>query len=184
MTPCFGLALCKKMTPAIALYKPQIPPNTGNISRLAVAVNAALHIVGKPAFSLDQKDLIRAGLDHWNALDLHLHQRFRDFYASRGVSRIVAVSKDAPVQYSDFMFQPDDILLFGNETQGLPPTLLSRCEHIVKIPMWGAVRSLNLSNAVAIVVYEAIRQGLAKGWIDQSSREYHRTYYRSPYASN
>src|SRR5262245_48260127 len=106
----------------IALYRPEIPPNTGNISRLCVCAGARLHIIDKPAFSLDEKDVRRAGLDYWDQLELVQHAdwySFADHVAVRGV-RVVAVSKFGRRHHWDYPYKGDEILLFGNETSGLP----------------------------------------------------------------
>lgn len=166
------------MLPEIALYRPQIPPNTGNISRLAVAVGAKLSIVGKAAFSWGDKELRRAGLDHWQDLDFHHYPRFKDFCSAHTSKRILLISKGGQKDYFDHSFEPNDVLLFGNETAGLPPSLMKRPLTSLRIPMWGNVRSLNLSNSVAIVMYEAIRQGMEKGWLGNPRHDYLRTYYK------
>ncbi|MCB1199425.1 MAG: tRNA (cytidine(34)-2'-O)-methyltransferase [Leptospiraceae bacterium] len=164
----------------IALYRPQIPPNTGNISRLCVGSNMPLAIVGKAAFSMDQKQVKRAGLDHWEDLQLKLFKRYADFYrAHSNTSRIICITKGASSNLFDFSFQPEDILLFGNETQGLPPKLLKHLPYSVRIPMSTKVRSLNLSNSVAIVLYEYLRQMDLQGKSFEL-REHiaERTYYK------
>jgi len=163
--------------PTIALYKPQIPPNTGNISRLCVALNSALHIIGKPGFQLDEAAVRRAGLDHWQHLQLKKFLRYKDFFNETKDRRIVAITKSAEQTIYDFSFQKDDILLFGNEQMGLPPNLLKRLEYKAKIPMFSEnVRSLNLSNAVAIAAYEYIKQ--VESPEVKEGLNYNRTYYK------
>lgn len=166
--------------PHVVLYRPQIPPNTGNISRLCVGIHARLTIAGNPGFVIDDKTLKRAGLDHWQDLDFHHHRRFKDFIVKETAgdfSDLVALTKTAPVSIYDFRFRPEQILLFGNETAGLPPALLKKIKHKVRIPMPGPVRSLNLSNAVAITAYEFLRQ---QGLFDDSDNDSirSRTFYK------
>lgn len=166
---------------SVALYKPQIPPNTGNISRLCVALDCDLHIVGKTPIRWDEPALKRAGLDHWDKLRFEHFPLFKNYYIKNRARRIVAVTKEAPMDHWDFRFAPDDILLFGNETMGLPPSLLKLLPHAVRIPMWGeGVRSLNLANSVAIVAYEACRQFTQYNILDlkKDALHYERTYYK------
>ena len=147
------------MSFSIALYRPQIPPNLGNIARLSVALDLPLDVVGKTPIRWDEPSLKRAGLDHWDDVRFSYYPRFKEFYLKYFYHRIVAVTKSAQVNHWDFEFTDGDVLLFGNEQKGLPPSLLKRVPHQVKIPMWGEnVRSLNLSNAVAVVSYEAMRR--------------------------
>ena len=152
----------------IALYKPEIPPNTGNISRLSVCTGSRLHIIGKPSFSMDEASVRRAGLDYWDRLDLHLHEDWDEFLkcVSRGrcESRtILLLSKYGNRPYVAHRYERDDILVFGRETSGLPDFILKSIgathpERILRIPVVDDCRSLNLSNAVAVVLYEALRQ--------------------------
>lgn len=147
----------------IALYRPEIPPNTGNIARLAVGMGCELHIVAEPSFSLSEAAVRRAGLDYWSELRLSKHQSFEEFLQWCGERPLKAVSKFGPVNYADAVFSPEDVILFGNETAGLPTEVLrhfkeSAPKSILRIPMKPICRSLNLSNAVAVVMYEAWRQ--------------------------
>jgi len=146
----------------IVLFRPEIPPNTGNISRLCVGVRANLHIVGKPAFELSEKAVRRAGLDHWDKLKLFLHTSWEDFFFPiADKSRVFLITKFGKNLYTDIAFKENDYFVFGNETSGLPEYIHNSVDPSQKlfIPMLDpSVRSLNLSNAVAIVVYEAIRQ--------------------------
>ncbi|MCB1180224.1 MAG: tRNA (cytidine(34)-2'-O)-methyltransferase, partial [Leptospiraceae bacterium] len=132
----------------IALYKPEIPPNTGNISRLCVGINAPLHIIGKPAFDISEKAVRRAGLDHWEKLALKLHDSWEDFYSNLpNKDRIFLITKFGKKIYSEINFQKDDILVFGSETSGLPDFIHDSIsgERKLKIPMLNeSVRSLNL----------------------------------------
>jgi len=149
----------------VALYRPEIPQNTGNIGRLSVCTQTTLHIIGKPSFSLSDAAVKRAGLDYWHRLDLVTHDAwdlFEQDAAKRG-KQPVLVSKFASATYSDYRFTGDEILVFGQETSGLPPEILERSSGgkgypAVRIPVMETCRSLNLSNAVAIVLFEALRQ--------------------------
>ena len=147
----------------IALYKPEIPPNTGNISRLSVCTGSRMHIIDKPSFSMDEKSVKRAGLDYWSELDLHLHKNWEEFYETRRDRRIMLITKFGKTPYTAHKFQPEDIIVFGRETSGLPDSIVEQIaaehpERIVRIPVSRICRSLNLSNAVAIVLYEGLRQ--------------------------
>lgn len=164
--------------PTIVLHRPQIPQNTGNISRLCVAINSPLVITGKAGFDFSAAAVKRAGLDHWEHLQFRHYNRFADFYRAIPARRLITVSKSGRYALHDFPFVAGDILLFGNETMGLPPALLSRIEHSVQIPMWGKVRSLNLSNSVAIVAYAYIRRVFGDA-LKHAGGAYPRTYYRS-----
>jgi len=157
----------------IALYRPEIPPNTGNIARLAVCVGCPLHIIGKPGFLMTDAAVKRAGLDYWSDLNLTMHENFADFHAFARASacRIIAITKFGRTTYTDFSFQPTDILLFGNETGGLPDSVHDSVKavneaQLLRIPIRKNCRSLNLSNAVAIVVYEGLRQVGFPGLLD------------------
>lgn len=146
----------------IALYKPEIPPNTGNISRLCVGIKAHLHIIGKPAFDMSEKAVRRAGLDHWKKLDLAFHTEWDAFLETvPDKSRIFLITKFGQTTYYANSFVRNDYLVFGNETSGLPQNIHSNVDDSqkLKIPMLNeTVRSLNLSNSVAVVAYEAVRQ--------------------------
>jgi len=164
--------------PMVVLHRPQIPQNTGNISRLCVAVESPLVITGKAGFDFSAAAVRRAGLDHWEHLVFQHYSRFKDFYRLHSAHRLIAVTKAGRFSVLDFDFSAGDILLFGNETMGLPPALLKRVSATVQIPMWGPVRSLNLSNSVAITVYEYLRRVNGSALKGQ---EYQRTYYRGPH---
>lgn len=144
----------------VALYEPEIPPNTGNIARLCAATLTPLHIVGVPGFRMDEKAVKRAGLDYWDEVKLHRHRNFNELYAALPNSRFVYVETGADKSYTNWQFAIDDCLVFGRETKGLPNEILAENrENTVMIPMSNLkIRSLNLSNSVAIVLYEAIRQ--------------------------
>lgn len=146
----------------IALFEPEIPPNTGNIARLCVNADVPLCIIGKPAFDMSEKAVRRAGLDYWQDLDLHLYSDYDSFLAEKQqkAQRIFLISKFGKTAYWDNRFQADDVLVFGKETSGLPEEIREAHpkERILSIPMAAKSRSINLSNAVAIVLYEALRQ--------------------------
>lgn len=145
----------------IALYRPEIPPNTGNIARLCVGIRANLHIVGTPSFDMSEKAVRRAGLDYWEHLSLFQHKNWEEFVGNiQDKSRLFLVTKFGKTKYSDVNYQENDTFLFGRETSGLPEEirLSSPDSNQIYIPMTKECRSLNLSNATAIVAYEAIRQ--------------------------
>ena len=143
----------------IVLVDPEIPQNTGNIARTCAATDTELILCGKPGFSLEDKYLKRAGLDYWHMMTYEVHESWRDFLdANPGASLYYATTK-APRDYCAAEYGPDDFLVFGRETKGLDEDLLAaNYEHCVRIPMRPDARSLNLSNSVAIVLYEALRQ--------------------------
>ncbi len=145
---------------AIALYQPEIPPNTGNIIRLCVNSGAQLHLIKPLGFELSDKQLRRAGLDYLDLSMVTLHQSFADLQQQLPDRRIICCTTKATTYHSDIQYQSDDILLFGPETRGLPADILQ--QHPIadwaRIPMRAQSRSLNLSNAVAIILYEAWRQ--------------------------
>jgi tRNA (cytidine/uridine-2'-O-)-methyltransferase len=147
----------------IALWEPEIPPNTGNIARLCAAVGSPLHLIGRLGFRIDDRDLRRAGLDYWSAVQLHRHDSFEAFEAAIP-GRVFCLSARAAVVYTQMKCQDGDCLLFGSETRGLPADVLRRyADRTFVIPMpTGKVRSLNLATAVGIVLYEALRQ--VNGW--------------------
>jgi tRNA (cytidine/uridine-2'-O-)-methyltransferase len=146
--------------PDIALFEPEIPPNTGNIIRLTANAGVSLHLIKPLGFEPDDKQLKRAGLDYHSWANLQQHENFQAFKEAMQPRRIFAISTKGQQQYTDVKYQSDDVLLFGPETRGLPIEVLAQFEpqHILRIPMVPNNRSLNLSNAAAIVLYEAWRQ--------------------------
>lgn len=144
----------------IALYEPEIPPNTGNIARLCAATNTALHIIGPTGFRMDDRTLKRAGLDYWEHVDLHRHIGLDDLYEALPDSRSVYLTTKSDRPYTDWQFSDGDCLVFGPETRGLPEEVLAvNADRCLTIPMPNHnVRSLNLSTSVGIVLYEALRQ--------------------------
>lgn len=144
----------------IALFEPEIPPNTGNIMRLCANTGARLHLIEPLGFDLDEKKLRRAGLDYRDQAHVTRHADFSHFLEHTAGRRLLALSTRGASRYSDMLFRDDDILLFGPETRGLPETILASLPEAqrLRIPMQADSRSLNLSNAAAIVLYEALRQ--------------------------
>jgi tRNA (cytidine/uridine-2'-O-)-methyltransferase len=144
----------------VALWEPEIPPNTGNIGRLCAATGTVLHLVGRLGFRLDDRHLRRAGLDYWSHVEIRQHATIEAFESVLAGSRIIPVSAKVERPYSRERYRDGDCLLFGSESKGLPSTVLSRfAAAAVTIPMpAGRVRSLNLATAVGIVLYEALRQ--------------------------
>lgn len=144
----------------IILIEPEIPPNTGNIARLCAATGAILHLVGKLGFSIEDRYLKRAGLDYWDKVDLKRWETLAQVKQQYPSGRFWYLStKVARNCYEEGIYQPGDFLVFGKETAGLPADLLAaNPDRCLTIPMPGRVRSLNLSNAVAVVLYEALRQ--------------------------
>lgn len=146
----------------VALWEPEIPPNTGNIARLCVAVGARLHLVGRLGFQLDERRLRRAGLDYWPLVDLERHTTLAEFEDKQQQAgrRLHLFSARAARPYTEAKFEEGDVLVFGPETRGLPDDFQQRHQdRLVTIPMpTGQVRSLNLAVAVGIGVYEALRQ--------------------------
>lgn len=153
--------------PNIVLYQPQIPPNTGNVARTCAATGTPLHLVEPLGFSLDDRQLKRAGLDYWPLVPLQRHLSWQAFLAHRRPlgGRLIAFSSHARQSYLNWRFGPDDWLLFGRETDGLPSEVLGCADVALTIPMARAalpdrcgVRSLNLSVAVGVVLFECLRQ--------------------------
>lgn len=143
----------------IVLVEPQIPPNTGNISRTCAVTGCALHLVRPLGFSTDDRELKRAGLDYWSALDIYYYDSFEELEEKHSGDRFFLFSTHAERSYADIAYRPGDFLVFGKETAGLGEALLTRRkDDAVRIPMRKTLRSLNLSNSVAIVVYEGLRQ--------------------------
>lgn len=143
----------------IVLLEPEIPPNTGNIARLCGATGTILHLVGKLGFSTDDRALKRAGLDYWQEVDIRYWRDLAELKAAYPGSRFIYTSKKVKKCYVEEVFQEGDFIVFGKETKGLPDELIeANREHTVRIPIFGKVRSLNLSTAAGIVLYEALRQ--------------------------
>ena len=141
----------------LALYRPEIPPNTGNIIRLCANTGAQLHLIHPLGFRLEDKRMRRAGLDYHEWANIVHHQSEQDFLVWTGERRVLACSTKGKRGYHEAIFQQEDVLLFGQETKGLPVTLLNT-DTAIRIPMRPQSRSLNLSNAAAIILFEALRQ--------------------------
>jgi len=144
----------------VALWEPEIPPNTGNIARLCAATGATLHLIGRTGFRLDDRHLRRAGLDYWPDVTIRTHPALDEFFAALAGSRVHPVSTRGTVAYTRVHYQSGDCLLFGSESKGLPASVHDRyAGHILTIPMpAGRVRSLNLATGLGIVLNEALRQ--------------------------
>ena len=143
----------------IVLHQPEIPANTGNIGRTCVATNTRLHLIEPLGFRLDEKSLKRAGMDYWKDLDVTTYIDFRDFLEKNPNAKIYMATTKAPNVYTEVAYEPDCYIMFGKESAGIPEEILvNHKEESIRIPMAGEIRSLNLSNSVAIVLYEALRQ--------------------------
>ena len=144
----------------IALYEPEIPPNTGNIMRLCANTGCRLHLIHPLGFDLDEKKLRRAGMDYRDMATIEEHKNYDEFMQAIAGKTVYALTTKGEQRYSDAAFSSGDVLLFGPETRGLPETILDSLpkERKLRLPMLPESRSLNLSNTVAIVTYEALRQ--------------------------
>lgn len=145
----------------VVLLEPEIPPNTGNVARLCAASNTVLHLIEPFGFALDDKQLKRAGMDYWQHLEWHRWKSWNEFASKLfPEARLWFIESEGPQHYAQVSYRPDDYLVFGRETAGLPKTLLAENrERWLRIPMFNPKsRSLNLSNCVAVVLFEALRQ--------------------------
>ena len=143
----------------IVLHEPEMPANTGNIGRTCVAAGARLHLIEPLGFSINDKMVKRAGLDYWDKLDVTVYDDFNDFCERNPGAKIYMATTKAHKTYTEVSYQPDCYIMFGKESAGIPEEILVDHEDTcVRIPMIGDIRSLNLSNSVAIVLYEALRQ--------------------------
>jgi len=150
-----------KMNLNIVLVEPEIPANTGNIARTCAAIGAKLHLIHPLGFDISEKSVKRAGLDYWDKLDIEEHENLTSFLDKYNMENMYLVSTKAPHVYSDVDYSSQDniFLLFGKETKGLPESLLKEnLDKTIRIPMGHLIRSLNLSNSVAIVAYEVMKQ--------------------------
>ena len=151
----------------IVLVEPEIPQNCGNIARTCAATGSVLHLVKPLGFDISEKAVRRAGLDYWHLVDVRVYEDLQDFFAKNQISQMWCLSTKAPRCYTDVHYQDGCFLLFGKETKGLPEDLLNaHYDECVRIPMLVEARSLNLSNAVAITVFEALRQNGFHGLLD------------------
>lgn len=143
----------------VALIQPQIPPNTGNVARLCAAADTPLHLVGPLGFSMDEAEVRRAGLDYWPHVDLWVHPGWGDFRAAVSRERCLYFSANAERPFWEAPLTESSCLVFGNETDGMPPRILEKHpERCYRIPMRPGIRSLNLATAVGIVLYDALRR--------------------------
>lgn len=149
----------KTLSLHIVLVEPEIPQNTGNIARTCAATGSVLHLVEPLGFAIDDKKLKRAGLDYWHLLDIRSYKDWDDFVCKNPDAHMHYLTTKAAHSYTEAVYHDGDYLIFGKETRGLPESLLhAHYQNCVRIPMVPDARSLNLSNAVAIVCYEALRQ--------------------------
>lgn len=159
----------------IVLLEPEIPANTGNIGRTCVATGTKLHLIKPLGFSVDDKSLKRCGLDYWDKLDVQYYENFEDFLEKNNNPKIFMATTKALKTYSDVQYDKDSYIMFGKESKGIPEDILIQYrESCIRIPMLSEYRSLNLSNAVAVVLYEAFRQNsfcdlLTKGELHTSN---------------
>ena len=143
----------------IVLHEPEIPANTGNIGRTCVATGSTLHLIEPLGFRLNEKEIKRAGMDYWEHLDVRRYDDYRDFCEKNPGAKIWFATTKAKHIYTDVQFGPDDYIMFGKESAGIPEEILvEHEENCIRIPMLPQIRSLNLSNSVSIVLYEALRQ--------------------------
>ena len=143
----------------IVLYQPEIPQNTGNIARTCVLTNSKLHLIKPLGFDISEKQVKRAGLDYWDKLDLAVYENYEDFMAKNPGAKVYMATTKAEKIYSEAHFEPNCYIMFGKESAGIPEEILiHHKDTAIRIPMIGDIRSLNLSNSVAVVAYEALRQ--------------------------
>lgn len=158
----------------VVLFEPEIPANTGNIGRTCVATGTRLHLIEPLGFRLNEKAIKRAGMDYWEHLDVTRYINFQDFLEKNQGAKLYMASTKAPRSYTEVKYEPDCYLMFGKESAGIPEEiLLEYQETAVRIPMLEEIRSLNLGNSVAIVLYEALRQNQ----FEQMQTEGHLTRY-------
>ena len=143
----------------IVLHEPEIPANTGNIGRTCVATGTSLHLIKPLGFDISDKAVRRAGMDYWKELDLHVYEDFEKFVEKNPGARIYMATTKARKAYTEVEYKGNDFIMFGKESAGIPEEILVKYEETsVRIPMIGEIRSLNLSNSVSIILYEALRQ--------------------------
>lgn len=148
----------------IVLLEPEIPANTGNIGRTCVATGTKLHLIEPMGFRLNEKQIKRAGLDYWNDLNVIVYDNYEDFLKRNNYPKIYMATTKAAQAYTHVSYEPDCFIMFGKESAGIPEELiLTNKENCIRIPMMGDIRSLNLGNSVAIVLYEALRQNNFQG---------------------
>ena len=161
----------------IVLHQPEIPANTGNIGRTCVATGTRLHLIEPLGFRLDEKSIRRAGMDYWEHLEMTRYINYQEFLDQNPGAKIWFATTKAKKVYSEVSFGPDDYIMFGKESAGIPEEILvANEEHYIRIPMLSSIRSLNLSNSVAIVLYEALRQNDFQSM--QRAGELHRLHWK------
>lgn len=161
----------------IVLFEPEIPANTGNIGRTCVATGTRLHLIKPLGFRLDEKSLKRAGMDYWDRLDVTTYVNYEDFLLKNPDARIYMATTKAKHVYTEVSYEPDCYIMFGKESAGIPEEILVEHEDTcIRIPMENEIRSLNLSNSAAIVLYEALRQNCFEGM--QMQGELHRLQWK------
>lgn len=161
----------------IILHQPEIPANTGNIGRTCVATGTSLHLIEPLGFRLNEKEIRRAGMDYWENLDVRRYVNFSEFLEKNPGAKIWMATTKAKKTYTDVEFAENDYIMFGKESAGIPEEILVDYEETcIRIPMLGQIRSLNLSNSVAIVLYEALRQNHFSGM--QREGELHRLHWK------
>lgn len=160
----------------IVLLEPEIPDNTGNIGRTCVATGLSLHLIKPLGFDISEKAVRRAGLDYWKDLDLRVYENYDDFLQQNDNPPVIMATTKAEKKYTDISYDRDCYIMFGKESKGIPEELLIRApQNCVRIPMRAGYRSLNLSNSVAIVVYEALRQN--DFWDLETAGQLHRLHW-------
>lgn len=143
----------------IVLHEPEIPANTGNIGRTCVATGTRLHLIRPLGFDIDEKAVKRAGLDYWDKLDVTVYDNYNDFLAKNPGAKVYMATTKAKHTYAEVNFEPDCFIMFGKESAGIPEEILvDNPDTCIRIPMINDIRSLNLSNSAAIILYEALRQ--------------------------
>jgi tRNA (cytidine/uridine-2'-O-)-methyltransferase len=148
----------------IVLFEPEIPANTGNIGRTCVATGTKLHLIEPLGFRLNEKEIKRAGMDYWQDLDVTVYDNYEDFLTRNPGARIYMATTKAVNVYTEVSYEPDCYIMFGKESAGIPEEiLLQNKDNSIRIPMIGEIRSLNLANSVAVVLYEALRQNQFEG---------------------
>ena len=161
----------------IVLHQPEIPANTGNIGRTCAATGTGLHLIEPLVFKLDEKSIKRAGMDYWERLNVSRYMNFEEFRQMHPKAKIWMATTKAKHVYTQVSFGPDDFLMFGKESAGIPEEILVDYEETcIRIPMLTDIRSLNLSNSVAVVLYEALRQQNFAGM--QKEGELHRLQWK------
>lgn len=161
----------------IVLHQPEIPGNTGNIGRTCVATGTPLHLIEPLGFRLDEKFIRRAGMDYWKDLDVRRYMNYADFLEKNPGARIWMATTKARKSYTEVTYGPEDYIMFGRESAGIPEEILVENEEsCIRIPMLSAIRSLNLSNSAAVILYEALRQNGFSGM--EKEGELHRLHWR------